>query len=77
MQKKEITLLIATKNRNKVKEIETILAEFSSKEENASVPAMKLLTLSDIGFTGEIEENGTTFEENAATLPLQMTAGSA
>ena len=66
MQKKEITLLIATKNRNKVKEIETILAEFSSKEENASVPAMKLLTLSDIGFTGEIEENGTTFEENAA-----------
>ena len=66
MQKKEITLLIATKNRNKVKEIETILAELSSKEENASVPAMKLLTLSDIGFTGEIEENGTTFEENAA-----------
>ena len=59
---KEITLLIATKNKNKVKEIEGILAEFSSKAENASVPAIKLITLADVGFTGEIEENGNTFE---------------
>ena len=63
---KEITLLIATKNKNKVKEIEGILAEFASKPENASVPALKLITLADVGFTGEIEENGNTFEENAA-----------
>ena len=66
MLNKEITLLIATKNKNKVLEIESILKEFAALEENAGVPHIKLLTLADVNFTGDIEENGTTFEENAS-----------
>ena len=62
---KEITLLIATKNKHKVTEIESILKEFASYEENTGLPAIKLLTLADVNFNGEIIEDGSTFEENA------------
>jgi len=66
MQKKEITLLVATKNAHKVKEIESILSEFAAKPENKDVAPIRLITLKDVGFEDDIEENGTTFEENAA-----------
>ena len=49
------TLVLATGNRGKVLEFQTLLA-----------PAgFKLLTPKDIGFTDEVEETGTTFSENS------------
>ena len=65
MAEKEITLLLATKNRGKVREFETIFAGLSSNPENVALPHLRLLTLADIGYDAEIEENGTSFEENA------------
>ncbi len=47
-------LIIASNNKNKQEEILSILPH-----------SVKLLTLKDIGFKGEIEETGTTLEENA------------
>ena len=46
---------VATKNAHKVKELSEML----------SIDGIELVTLSDMGFTGEIEENGSTFAENA------------
>ncbi|MBP7401031.1 MAG: RdgB/HAM1 family non-canonical purine NTP pyrophosphatase [Clostridia bacterium] len=47
--------ILATGNRDKLKEIREILAGFP----------FEIRTLRDAGFSGTIEENGTTFEENA------------
>ncbi len=48
-------LVFASANKGKIKEMRELL-----------VPAgIELLTLSDIGFTGDIEETGKSFEENA------------
>ena len=52
-----IKMVLATGNRNKVKEIETILRQYSSK--------IQVVSLNDIGFLGEIEENGKTIAENS------------
>ena len=46
-------LILASNNLHKVKEIKSILNNYN------------ILTLNEIGFTDEIEENGNTFEENA------------
>lgn len=46
-------ILVATKNKGKVKEIKSILNEFN------------VLCLDDVGIDVDVEENGTTFEENA------------
>ncbi len=51
-------LVLSTRNKHKIKEVEAILNECLSSP-------VELLSLDDIGLTGEIEENGTTFEENA------------
>ena len=51
-----LTLLLASGNKNKIREFERLLAPLGD---------IRLLSLSDIGFKGDIEENGTTFEENA------------
>lgn len=48
-------IVVATKNAHKVKELSEML----------SIDGIELVTLSDMGFTGEIEENGSTFAENA------------
>ncbi len=48
-------LIIASNNKNKIIEIEDILSDLD----------IKFLSLHDINFTSEIEENGSTFEENA------------
>lgn len=48
-------IVVATKNAHKVKELSEMLA----------LDGLSLVTLSDMGFTGEIEENGSTFAENA------------
>lgn len=47
-------ILFASSNRGKLSEIKALLPE-----------GFELLSPSDIGFDGEIEENGYTFEENA------------
>lgn len=46
-------ILVATKNKGKVREIKSILNEFN------------VLCLDDVGIDVDVEENGTTFEENA------------
>ena len=47
------TIVLASNNKHKLKEFKEILKDYN------------ILTLNDIGFNGEIEENGTTFEENS------------
>lgn len=46
-------LIIASSNKNKISEIKKMLNN------------IEILSLNDIGFKGDIEETGTTFEENA------------
>ena len=50
-------LILASRNKKKIREVETILA--------GHFPGIHILSLDDIGYVGDIEENGTTFEENA------------
>ncbi len=52
-----IKMIYGSSNANKVKDIKQIIEAHGEK--------WKILSLKDIGFTGEIEENGTTFEENS------------
>lgn len=59
--------VLASNNKKKIAELQAIL---SSK-----LPNVKILSLNDIGFTDEIEENGTTFEENSiikASVPARL-----
>lgn len=51
-------IVLASRNKNKIKEIETLLAPLSSN-------GIKILSLDDIGFPYDIEETGISFEENA------------
>lgn len=52
----KLEVVIASSNKHKIKEINEILSQHN----------IKLLSLDDVGFAGiEIEETGTTFEENA------------
>ncbi len=50
-------IVLASRNQKKIAELRTLLCEEFSDVE--------ILSLDDVGITGEIEENGTTFEENA------------
>ena len=50
-------LVLASRNQKKIAELRTLLREF--------FPDAEVLSLDDIGYAGDIEENGTTFEENA------------
>ena len=54
-----IEMVLASRNQKKIAELETLLRQYSSN-------AVKLLSLDDIGYAGDIEETGATFEENAA-----------
>ncbi len=51
-------IVLATNNSHKAKEFEEILALYLGRE-------VKIYTLKDIGFTGEIVENGKSFAENS------------
>ena len=53
-------ILLATRNKNKAREVSRILSEYK-----AELGAIDLLTLDDVGITDDVEENGSTFEENA------------
>ncbi|MBQ7173252.1 MAG: RdgB/HAM1 family non-canonical purine NTP pyrophosphatase [Clostridia bacterium] len=59
-------LVLASKNRKKLAELQALLKEF--------IPDVELLSLDDVGFAGEIEENGKTFEENAL-IKARVAAG--
>lgn len=50
-------IVLASKNKHKIGELQTLLRQY--------VPEIEILSLDDIGFKGEIEENGATFAENA------------
>ena len=52
------TIVIATGNKHKVSEIKEMLAPFTAGK-------YELISMREAGFDGEIEETGTTFEENA------------
>ena len=52
-------LILASRNKKKIKEVEAILA--------AHFPDVRILSLDDVGYIGDIEENGETYEENALT----------
>lgn len=50
-------IVLASRNRKKIGELKTLLSQFLSD--------IEILSLDDVGILGEIEEDGTTFEENA------------
>ena len=50
-------LILASRNKKKIREVEAILA--------THFPDVRILSLDDVGYVGDIEENGTTYEENA------------
>ncbi len=50
-------IVIASRNKHKISELEALLSKF--------IDGVKLLSLDDVGFEGDIEEDGLTFEENA------------
>lgn len=52
-------ILLATKNRGKIREMQALLSEYIGDLNP------ELVSLSDVGFEGDIIEDGTTFEENA------------
>lgn len=55
---KKYTVVLASRNKGKVRELQSLL--------NALLgDVIELKSLDDVGITEEIEENGTTFEENA------------
>lgn len=63
-----IKLVLATRNKNKIHEFKVLFKEYSDLD-------ITVLSLDDIGFYGEIEERGETFEENAiskASVPARL-----
>ena len=67
-KKEKKKIVLATRNKNKVREIKELIGQ-------AGIDGIELLSLDDIGFTGEIEETGSTFAENAyikAAVPASM-----
>ena len=61
-------IVLASRNAKKIRELETLLAQHSSMH-------IEVLSLDDIGYTEEIVEDGTSFEENAwikAATPAAM-----
>ena len=51
-------VVLASRNRKKIAEMQDLLAEFAPG-------GVKVLSLDNIGLRGEIEENGSSFEENS------------
>ena len=50
-------IVLASRNRKKITELKALLSQF--------VQDLEILSLDDVGIYGEIEEDGSTFEENA------------
>ncbi len=63
-----LKIVLASRNAHKIREIKEILSAAAGRE-------LEILSLDDIGVTGDIEENGNSFEENAtikASLPASL-----
>ena len=63
-----IKVVLATRNKNKIHELKAFFKELSTID-------ITVLSLDDIGYYGEIDENGETFEENAiskASVPARL-----
>lgn len=63
-----LKIVLASRNAHKIREIKEILSAAAGYE-------LEILSLDDIGISGDIEENGNSFEENAkikASLPASM-----
>lgn len=58
MKMEKMTLVLASRNKGKIAELERLLALCMERE-------VEILSLDDVGLFGEIEENGKTFSENA------------
>ena len=61
-------VVLASRNKNKIKEIKAIYRDIVGEE-------LDILSLDDIGYTSEIEEDGSSFEENAtikASVPASL-----
>ena len=50
-------IVLASKNAHKIKELQSLLSK--------NIEGVEILSLDDVGITDEIEENGSTYEENA------------
>ncbi len=50
-------IVLASRNKKKKAELQTLLSQY--------IESIEILSLDDVGIYGEIEEDGTTFEENA------------
>ena len=50
-------IVLASKNAHKIKELQTLLSK--------NIEGIEILSLDDVGITDEIEENGSTYKENA------------
>ncbi len=50
-------LVLASRNQHKIAELEALLGAY--------IENLEILSLDDVGFSGDIEENGATFAENA------------
>ena len=50
-------IVLASRNKKKIKELETLLSEY--------IEGIEMLSLDDVGIYGEIEEDGESFAENA------------
>lgn len=61
-------IVLASRNVKKIKELQSLLSQVSDLD-------LRVLSLDDIGYHDEIEENGTTFEQNSfikASVPASM-----
>ena len=73
-------IVLASNNRKKIAELETLIASLSSNNSGYGAKAselsgIKVKTLADIGYTTPIEETGTSFEENSlikAATPAKL-----
>ena len=50
-------IVLASRNKHKISELQTLLGDY--------IEGVEILSLDDVGIYGEIEENGSTFSENA------------
>jgi XTP/dITP diphosphohydrolase len=60
------TIVLATGNAGKIRELSALLAEY--------VPGIRVLGLADFPEIGDIQETGTTFEENARIKAMAVAA---
>ncbi len=61
----KLTMVLASANKNKIREFRQMLCDKTAEILGEDAPAIEILSLEDIGFTEEIVEDGSTFEENA------------